>query len=117
MTVNHKKIYRLCKENNLLLKRKKKIKKFKKLAENHQITGPNQLWQFDIKYGYIQGEDRPFYFLAFVDIFTKRVLSYHIGKACTASDMKLTLKMALNSVTEEEQKNLTIRSDNGPQLK
>lgn len=55
-------------------------------------------------------------YLAFVDVFTKRVLSYHIGRACTASDMKLTLKMALNSVTEEEQKNLTIRSDNGPQM-
>lgn len=116
MTVNHKKIYRLCKENNLLLKRKKKIKQFKKLAENHEITGPNQLWQFDIKYGYIQGEDRPFYFLAFVDVFTKKVLSYHIGRSCTASDMKLALKMALNSVSEEDQKNLTIRSDNGPQM-
>lgn len=116
MTVNHKKIYRLCKENNLLLRRKKKIKPFKKLAENHKITGPNQLWQFDIKYGYIHGEDRPFYFLAFVDVFTKKVISYHIGRACTASDIKLTLKIGLRSVSEEEQKSLIIRSDNGPQM-
>ena len=116
MTVNHKKIYRLCKENNLLLRRKKKVKPFKKLAGNHKITGPNQLWQFDIKYGYIHGEDRPFYFLAFVDVFTKKVISYHIGKSCTASDIKLKLKIALRSVSEEEQKSLIIRSDNGPQM-
>lgn len=116
MTVNHKKIYRLCKENNLLLSRKKKIKQIKKLAANYKITSPNKLWQFDIKYGYIHGEDRPFYFLAFIDVFNKKALSYHIGRSCTASDMKLTLKMALNSVSEDEQKNLIIRSDNGPQM-
>lgn len=116
MTVNHKKIYRLCKENNLLLTRKKKIKQFKKLASNYKITGPNLLWQLDIKYGYIHGEDRPFYFLAFVDIYTKKVLGYHIGGSCTAADMKLTLKMALKLLSPEEQKNLVIRSDNGPQM-
>jgi putative transposase len=116
MTVNHKKIYRLCKDNNLLLKRKKKSNQFKKLAENHEISGPNQLWQFDIKYGYIHGEDRPFYFLAFIDVFNKKVLSYHLGRSCTAADMKLTLKMALNSVSEKDQGHLVIRSDNGPQM-
>ena len=41
ITVNHKKIYRLF--------------------------HANQLWLFDIKYGCIHGEDRHFYFLAFVD--------------------------------------------------
>jgi len=89
MTVNHKKIYRLCKENQLLLKRKKKIKQIKKLASNQIVTGPNQLWQFDIKYGYIHGENRHFYFLAFVDVFTKKVMGYHLGHFCKASDLKL----------------------------
>ena len=116
MTVNHKKIYRLCKENQLLLKRKKKIKQIKKLASNQIVTGPNQLWQFDIKYGYIHGENRHFYFLAFVDVFTKKVMGYHLGHFCKASDLKLTLKAALNHLTEEEQSKLILRSDNGPQM-
>lgn len=116
MTVNHKKIYRLCKENDLLLQRKKKIKRIKKLASNLKITGPNQLWQFDIKYGYIHGENRPFYFVAFVDVFTKKVMSYHLGLRCQAGDLRLALKVALASVSEEDQKNLVIRSDNGPQM-
>jgi putative transposase len=98
------------------LKRKKKIKKIKNLASNLKITGPNQLWQFDIKYGYAHGESRPLYFLALVDVFTKKVVNYHLGYRCQASDLKLNLKMALSSITEEEQKQLIIRSDNGPQM-
>ncbi len=106
----------MCKANQLLLKRKKKIKQIKKLATNHKISGPNQLWQFDIKYGYVHGEDRHFYFLAFIDTYTKKVVGYHLGNTCTASDLKLALKSALNSLTLDEQKNLIIRSDNGPQM-
>lgn len=116
ITVNHKKIYRLCKENDLLLSRKKKISKIKRLANNIYITGPNQLWQFDIKYGYIHGESRPFYLLAFVDVFSKKVVSYHIGISCKKEDLILTLKTALNSIDELNQDNLIIRSDNGPQM-
>ncbi len=116
MTVNHKNIYRLCKENDLLLQKKKKIKRVKKLARNLKITGPNQLWQFDIKYGYVHGENRPFYFVAFVDVFTKKIMSYHLGLRCQATDLRLALKVALSSVSEVDQKNLVIRSDNGPQM-
>lgn len=116
ITVNHKKIYRLCKENKLLLNRKKKIKKQKNVANNIGVTSPNQLWQFDIKYGFIHGESRPFYLLAFVDVFTRKVVSYHLGLNCTKESLILTLKAALNSIPESVQDNLIIRSDNGPQM-
>ncbi len=116
ITVNHKKIYRLCKENKLLLSRKKKIKKVKTMANNISVLAPNQLWQFDIKYGYIHGESRPFYFLAFVDVFSKEVVSYHLGKTCKKEDLKITLKAALNKLSDEELSTLIIRSDNGPQM-
>ena len=55
-------------------------------------------------------------FLAFVDTYTKKVVGYHLGTSCAASDLKLVLKSALNSLTDDEQKNLIIRSDNGPQM-
>ena len=116
ITVNHKKIYRLCKENKLLLSRKKKIKKQKNVANNIEVIRPNQLWQFDIKYGYIHGENRPFYLLAFVDVFTKKVISYHLGTNCTKENLILTLNMGLNSISISEQEDLIIRSDNGPQM-
>ena len=116
INVNHKKLYRLCKESKLLLRRKKKIKKIKSIANNIEVTRPNQLWQFDIKYGYIHGEDRAFYFLVYIDIFTKEIQSYHLGKNCTKEDLKITLKSALNKITKQEQDKLIIRSDNGPQM-
>ena len=116
ITVNHKKIYRLCRENKLLLSRKKKIKKIKNVANNIVVIRPNQLWQFDIKYGFIHGENRPFYFLAFVDVFTKKIVAYHLGKTCRNEDLQLTLKMALNTVSPTDQEGLIIRSDNGPQM-
>lgn len=62
LIVNHKKIYRICKEEKLLLPRnKKKIKHNRKLSENRKIDRPNKLWQFDIKTGYIHGENKYFY--------------------------------------------------------
>ena len=114
--VNKKKVYRLCKENNLLLPKKKKQKKFKKICNNHTITKPNQLWQFDIKYGYILGIEKPFFLLAFVDVFTKIVVSHHIGLSCKTIDLKLTLQLALDKLTPAEKETLTIRSDNGSQM-
>lgn len=114
--VNHKKIYRLCQQNHLLLSRKKKIKKFKKIANNSVVTGPNQLWQFDIKHGYIQGEMRAFYFAGFIDVYSKRLISFHLGYHCTALDLSLALKAAIGDLSSEEIKNLIIRSDNGSQM-
>ncbi|SMP65729.1 Transposase IS66 family protein [Anoxynatronum buryatiense] len=68
--INKKKVYRLCKEAHLLKPaRKPKRKSPRVLARNRFVTGPNQLWQGDIKYGYIHGEERSFYILSFIDVF------------------------------------------------
>jgi len=88
----------------------------KNVAANLVVDRPNQLWQFDIKYGYIHGEQKAFYSLAFIDFFTKKVISYHLGKTCQKEDLKLTLKMALNCLSDQEADGLIIRSDNGPQM-
>lgn len=115
--VNHKKVYRLCKLHHLLLPRnKKKRKKNTKICVNRTITQPNQLWQFDIKYGYIHGENRHFYLLAFIDVFTKDIKAYHIGLQCKAHHLKLTFQHALQQAKLIDTHQLTIRSDNGPQM-
>ena len=115
--VNHKKIYRLCKENNLLLpKIIKNKRRGLRVCVNREITGPNQLWQFDIKYGYIHGENRFFFVLAFLDIFHREVVDYHIGLSCKSGDLKLTLQNALIKKGIKADNNLIIRSDNGTQM-
>ncbi len=117
--VNHKKIYRLCDINNLLLFKKTKgfsMRKKKSRCEYMNVTAPNQLWQFDIKYGYVHGENRYFFVLTYLDVFTKKVVGYHIGKSCKAGDLAQTLDQALRNNNISSDHPLTIRSDNGPQM-
>ena len=116
--INHKKLYRLCLENNLLLPRaKKKRRRYGKVCVNRIITGPKQLWEFDIKYGYIHGENRYFFCLFYIDIFIRKIVGYHIGLSCKAGDLSFTLKEALkNEGIDPLDNNLVIRSDNGSQM-
>jgi transposase InsO family protein len=52
LTVNKKKVYRLCREMELLWpQRQKKTVYPRRLPRNWVITRPNQLWQTDLKYG------------------------------------------------------------------
>lgn len=114
--INHKKIYRLCKENKLLLpKNKKKLKFNRKISKNRKITKSNQLWQFDIKQDYIHGENRYFYFLAIKDVFNKKIIGTHIGYHCKARDLKVTIERAIDKYRPDLSQ-LALRSDNGPQM-
>jgi len=115
--INHKKLYRLCQENGLLLPRnRKKLKRARLLCENRTINAPNRLWQFDIKYGYVHGENRFFFLMAYIDVFLRKVVGYHIGKSCKAGDLVFTLDQALKNAGVSDEDGLAIRSDNGPQM-
>jgi len=74
------------------------------------------MWQFDLKYIWIHGEDRWCFLLAFIDVVSKKVTGYYVGKTCKAGDLVTTLNEALNKegITKDHQ--LIIRSDNGPQM-
>ncbi|QRF22832.1 IS3 family transposase [Alicyclobacillus sp. TC] len=96
LVINKKKVYRLCKELKILKpQRKLKEKHPRKLARNRDITGPNQLFEVDIKYGYITGEDRFFFVLSYIDVYDRQIVDYHIGLRCEATDAANTLKSAL----------------------
>ena len=116
--VNHKKLYRLCREEGLLLPRKKKLKKnFKKLpASNHVVTAPLRVWQFDIKYGWIHGENSFFYLLAFIDVFSREIIDFYIGLNCKGESLVNLLDSALAKAGIEDPTGLIIRSDNGSQM-
>ena len=118
LIINKKKVYRLCKELNILRPQREIKRKYpRKIAKSRTITGPNQLWEVDIKYGYILGEDRFFFLLSYIDIFDRNIVDYHIGHSCSGQDASVTLKRALlrrNLFTQENKP--VIRSDNGPQF-
>jgi putative transposase len=103
-------------ENSLLLPRnKKKFNINRKISQNRRINAPNKLWQFDIKTGYIHGENKHFYFLAIIDVFNKEIKGYHLGYQCKAVDLKVTIEEAIRDHGPNLNE-LVIRSDNGPQM-
>ena len=119
LVINKKKVYRLCKELGIL-KPQRKIKERhpRKLARNREVTAPNQLWEVDIKYGYVHGEDRFFFVLSYIDVFDRQIVDYHVGLRCEAADAVDTLKQALwkRRLSGKKSGLPTIRSDNGPQF-
>ncbi|MCQ6564123.1 IS3 family transposase [Paenibacillus mendelii] len=118
LIINKKKVYRLCKELQLLApQRERRHHVPKKIANNRIVTGPNQLWQLDIKYGYIAGERRHFYLASIIDVFDRAIVAYHRGKACSTSDiLKVVQKAILKRNIHEQAHKLVIRTDNGPQF-
>lgn len=116
--VNEKRVYQICRRNNLLLTKRKKKKGLahRTVASNRQVNRPNQVWGFDIKYGYVDGERRFFFVLAFIDVFTRKVVGDYVGLSCRAGDLCFTLKEALLREGVNEADQLVIRSDNGPQM-
>ncbi|MBE3586370.1 MAG: IS3 family transposase [Thermoanaerobacter sp.] len=96
LIINHKKVYRLCKELDILLpQRKVKREKPRVLAKREEVTGLNQLWEMDVKYGYIPGTDQFFFQLSLLDVFDRMVIDYHLGLSCTAIDASRVLENGL----------------------
>ncbi|MBE3552624.1 MAG: transposase, partial [Kyrpidia tusciae] len=78
LVINEKKMYRLCKELDVLRpQRRIRPKHPRKLAQNRTITAPNQLWEVDIKYGYVTGEERFIFVLSYLRLLEDECLSIH----------------------------------------
>ncbi len=85
------------------------------------VTRPNQLWETDITYGYVAGEDRFFYLQAIIDVCDRQVITYHIGLSCRASDAARTVAEAVAEAVANRRSQggsaaPVIRTDNGPQF-
>ena len=104
-SVNHKKVLRLMREDNLLCVKKQ----FKPMTTNsnhphrvypnllryEKLIRPNQGWASDITY--IQLEDNFVYLAVILDVFTRKCIGWQIGKYL---DTQLTLN-ALNQALNE----------------
>lgn len=118
LVINKKKVHRLCKELGILKKQRQLVAKHpRRLARNRTITNVNQLWEVDLKYGYIAGEDRFFYLMSIIDVYDRVIIDYHIGLTCEGRhaahilERSLWKRKLINTSTRP-----VIRSDNGPQF-
>jgi putative transposase len=118
LIINKKKVYRLCKELDILApQRQQKLKHPRRIAVNREITGSNQLWEMDIKYGYIAGENRFFYLLGVIDVFDRAIIDYHIGLNCEGKHAASLIERCLwRRKLLSKQERPVIRTDNGPQF-
>jgi putative transposase len=119
--VNHKRVLRIMREDNLLcLRRRKfvvttdsnhKLPVYPNLAKDLKVTGLNQLWVADITYIRLQFE---FVYLAVIlDAFSRRVIGWALERTLEASLTIGALKMALGCGRVEP--GLVHHSDRGSQ--
>lgn len=118
LKINHKKVYRLCKELRILRPQRIVKRNYpRRIAKKDTVSGPNQLWEMDVKYGYITGTDSFFFQLSLLDVFDRCVIDYHLGTSCTASDAARVLKNGLRKRGVRDGLVLPkLRTDNGPQF-
>lgn len=116
LLINHKKVYRLCKELNILRPQRKIRKKHpRRLAKQGEINRPNQLWEMDLKYGYIMGTDSFFFQLSLIDVYDRSIIDYHLGLSCKSKDAVRVLRNSLAKRGLGTGMDLPIiRTDNGP---
>ncbi|WP_177239636.1 DDE-type integrase/transposase/recombinase [Thermoactinomyces sp. DSM 45891] len=89
----------------------------RKIACNRVLTASNQLWEIDIKYGFVTGEQRFFFLLSILDVYDRSIVDYHIGLSCESRHATQTIQRALLKRQQYEQKKLPVlRTDNGPQF-
>lgn len=118
LIINHKKVYRLCKELQVLKKQRVTKPPVKsKISVNRIIKKSNELWEADIKYGYIIGENKFFFVLSIIDVLDRSIIDYHMGYRCTGSDAASLLRRCLikRNLFDSKSKPV-IRTDNGPQF-
>jgi len=119
--VNHKRVGRILREDNLLCIRRKKFVRttdanhsfpiYPNLAQEMALTGVDQLWVADITYIRLESE---FVYLAVVlDAFSRRVIGWALDRTLEAGLAVAALKMALRQ--RGPVKGLTHHSDRGVQ--
>jgi transposase InsO family protein len=119
--INHKKVYRLMKENQMLAERYKR--KDKNYAQYRIVIpqGPLQVIEMDIKYAWIVQTRSFAYILTIIDTFTRFVLHWHAGFWMRSAQVKHAWEQVIVNHLQpadmlKQGIQVEIRNDNGPQF-
>ncbi|OYT15839.1 MAG: transposase [Bacteroidetes bacterium 4572_77] len=119
--INHKKVYRLMKENNLLRLPKKRNERT--YAKYRIVTPkePLEVLEMDIKYVWVTQDKRHAYILTIIDTFTRYVLHWQVGFTMkTYQVQRAWEEVIINYLQPENRMNkaihIEVRNDNGPQF-
>jgi transposase InsO family protein len=114
--INHKKVYRIMRENHLLCGKviathtgKRQFIRFRKINAQY----PMQHMCMDIKYIYIKGERKFTYLLSLIDIYSRKIMGYVLKPSIKQHDVIWLLSGVIGT---DQTTSITIRNDNGSQF-
>ena len=119
--INHKKVYRLMKEERLLHVAKERSSKNYVKYRILCPEGPLRLLEMDIKQVWVRGERRYAYILTIIDVFTRVVLYWTVGYQMRQQQVQRAWQKIIDELLQPMQElawqvDIEVRSDNGPQF-
>ncbi len=119
--INHKKVYRLMKQNNLL---KKRYKHSGKTYAKYRIVtpkGPLEVLEMDIKYIWVTQARRHAFILSIIDTFTRAILHWQLGFTMKSAQVKQAWEQIIANYLQpadllSKDVHIEVRNDNGPQF-
>lgn len=122
--INHKKVLRLMRDNQLLHPPRKKVFAGEKIFIKHTVPPlekPFSTIEVDIKYVYIHGSERNAFLISFLCTFCRCNPIWALEYSMPSSKVEELLKALINhhAVTENtdpQTMSIKIRTDNGPQF-
>lgn len=119
--INHKKVYRLMKEQGLLHDRPAKAERTYVKYRKVTPQGPLQVLEMDIKYVWVEEHRRYAYILTILDTFTRVVLHWSLGYRMTQVEVKAACEHIIETHLQAADMikkgiHIEVRNDNGPQF-
>ncbi len=113
--INGKKVYRLMDENNLLLGKVIRTAGKRQFVKHRKITAtcPMDYLCLDIKYLWIHGEQRWYYLLSVIDVYSRKVIAWVLQRSIRQIDV-INIFRKINQ--QHPIKGVNIRNDNGSQF-
>lgn len=119
--INHKKVYRLMKEEGLL--QSKKVRGSKNYVKYRIVVpeGPLQVLEMDIKQIWVEEHRRYAYNLTILDTFTRAALYFTVGYNMRQAQVKKAWEYVIEHHLQpadalNRQLHIEVRNDNGPQF-
>lgn len=116
--VNHKRVYRIMRQENLLCRARKafkvttnsahNLKKYPNLIEDFVPYRTDQIWHADITY--IRIATSFVYLAALIDGFSRRIVGYGLGRTLSAD---LAMAALLDAISKRNTEDLIHHSDQG----
>jgi putative transposase len=113
LVVNHKRVYRICKEEKLILPRRRPRKRKNAILQElpHRATKPNEVWTWDFVFDRTQS-GALLKILTLLDEGSRKCLDLRAKRRLTSADVKERLQRLFEAEGIPEY----LRSDNGPEF-